>query len=397
MIKKQLLTIILVLSTSISFAQLTIFKGKVVTKNTNEPIENVTVKSNKNNNYTVTNSKGEFKLETNATTKFTFSHLGFRSRTVLIKNNMVLVLQPIQIELNEISVSANPIENISQSTVINDSEKRISQPRSVGSLFKDINGFGIVKRGAYASEPVFRAFKYEQLNVQYDGGMKVLNACPNRMDPITTHVIPEEIEKIEIVKGPFTVRFGSNFGGIINLVSKNPSKNQYGFKGSIEGGYETNGSNFVNGANLLYANEKFDVQLNGSHRDFSNYTDGNGTEVPSSFKTNDYSVKLGFNPTNKQRIQLIWRQSFARNIDHAGLPMDSPFDDSLLAGLDYKVSNLSNKISNFSFKAFYSYVDHLMTNENRPSFLATDAKSPVNSWTYGGKVELTYKIANQSK
>ena len=95
-------------------------------------------------------------------------------------------------------------------------------------------------------------FKYEQLNVQYDGGMKVLNACPNRMDPITTHVIPEEIEKIEIVKGPFTVRFGQNFGGIINLVSKKPSSDNLGFHGSVEGGFETNGNNFVNGVSLFY-------------------------------------------------------------------------------------------------------------------------------------------------
>jgi iron complex outermembrane receptor protein len=396
MVKKQLLTVILVLITSISFAQLTTIKGKVVAAKSNEPIENVTVKS-KNNNYTITNKSGEFQLEIKATSKVTFSHIGYKSKTIDLKNNMVVALQPAQIELNEILVSANPLEDISQSNVINDAEKRISQPRSVGTLFKDINGFGIVKRGAYASEPVFRAFKYEQLNVQYDGGMKIVNACPNRMDPITTHVIPEEVEKIEIVKGPFTVRFGSNFGGIINLVTKNPSKNQYGFHGSIEGGYETNGNNFVNGINLLYANEKFDVQLNGSHRDFSNYTDGNGTEVPSSFKTNDYSVKVGINPNENQRIQFTWRQSYASDIDHAGLPMDSPFDNSLLAGLDYKITDLSSKINSFTFKAFYSYVDHLMTNENRPAFKMVDAATPVNSWFYGGKAEFTIKIANQSK
>ncbi len=396
MVKKQLLTIIFTLVVSITFAQLTSFKGKVVTKQTNEPIENVTVKS-KINNYTITNKLGEFKLEAKSSSKVTFSHVGYKSKTVYIKNNMVIALQPAQIELNEILVSANPLEDISQSNVINDAEKRISQPRSVGSLFKDINGFGIVKRGAYASEPVFRAFKYEQLNVQYDGGMKVLNACPNRMDPITTHVIPEEVEKIEIVKGPFTVRFGSNFGGIINLVTKNPSKNQYGFHGSVEGGYETNGSNYVNGVNLFYANKKFDVQLNGSHRDFSNYTDGNGTEVPSSFRTNDYSVKVGINPTEKQRIQLTWRQSYGSDIDHAGLPMDSPFDNSLLAGLDYKITDLTNKIQSFTFKTFYSYVDHLMTNEKRPAFNMVEAETPVNSWVYGGKTEFTIKIANQSK
>ncbi len=117
--------------------------------------------------------------------------------------------------------TADPFGDLAQSRIVYDDIKATSQPRNVSDLFKDIPGFGIQKRGAYASEPVFRAFKYEQLNVQYDGGMKILNACPNRMDPITTHVIPEEIERIELVKGPFTMRFGQNFGGIINLVSKN--------------------------------------------------------------------------------------------------------------------------------------------------------------------------------
>lgn len=395
--KQQLFTLLLAFLSTMAFAQLSTFKGKVIAENTNNPIENVSIKVIKTNIYTVTNKNGEFSVEANSNSKILISHLGFKSKTVVLINNQTIELKPAQIELNEILVAANPLEDISQSNVINDPEKRISQPRSVGSLFKDINGFGIIKRGAYASEPVFRAFKYEQLNVQYDGGMKILNACPNRMDPITTHVIPEEIEKIEIVKGPFTVRFGSNFGGIINLVTKNPSKNQYGFHGSVEGGYETNGSNFVNGANLFYANEKFDVQLNGSHRDFSNYTDGNGTEVPSSFRTNDYSVKVGINPTNKQRIQLTWRQSFGSDIDHAGLPMDSPFDNSLLAGLDYKITDLTSKINSFTFKAFYSYVDHLMTNEHRPNFMMVEARTPVNSWVYGGKAEFTIKIANQSK
>ncbi len=258
-------------------------------------------------------------------------------------------------------------------------------------------GFGITKKGAYASEPVFRAFKYEQLNIQYDGGLKILNACPNRMDPITTHMIPEEIEKIEIIKGPFTVRFGSNFGGIINLVSKNPTKDQKGFHGSLEGGYESNGDNLVTGASMLYVTDKFDVLLNGSYRDFGDYNDGDDTEVPSSFKTTDYSLKIGINPSEKQRLQLSWRQSFGRDIDHAGLPMDSPYDDSYLAALDYKITTISEKINSFTVKIFYSYVDHLMTNEGRPNFMMTDARSPVESWTYGGKMELVFTPSENSR
>ncbi|MGV8945217.1 MAG: TonB-dependent receptor domain-containing protein [Lutibacter sp.] len=396
--KNNIILILLVLFTAMStYSQSVVISGKIVSEETDTPIEYATIKVLKNNMATVSDVNGEFSIKAAYGDKVEISHISYKTITVELQNEMLIKMRSAQIDLSEIIVDANPLRDISQSIVINDAEKRISQPRSVGHLFKDIQGFGIVKRGGYASEPVFRSFKYEQLNIQYDGGMKIMNACPSRMDPITTHVIPEEIEKIEIVKGPFTVRFGQNFGGIINLVSKNPTKNNLGFHGSVEGGYETNGGNLVNGGSLVYVAKKFDIQLNGSYRDFGDYTDGNNDEVQSSFRTTDYSVKVGVNPTDHQRLQFSWRQSFARDIDHAGLMMDSPYDDSILAGIDYKFNNISEKINSFTFKAFYSYVDHLMTNENRPSFKATDSKSPVESFSYGGKAEMELNTSNNSK
>lgn len=384
---QKIFTVLVYFITTILYAQSNQINGKIIDEKEQIPIENVTVINLKNNSIAITNAYGEFNINASKGDVIKITHVSYKSLEINIIPNILIKLQQSQIELNEIIVAAHPLQEISQSVVINDTEKRISQPRSVGHLFKDISGFGITKKGGYASEPVFRSFKYEQLNVQYDGGMKVTNACPNRMDPITTHIIPEEIEKIEIVKGPFTVRFGQNFGGIINLVSKNPTKNQIGFHGSIEGGYESNGNNLVTGISALYVTKQYDIHLNGSYRDFGDYTDGNNTKVPSSFKTTDYALKVGLNPTNKQRLMFSWRQSFGRDIDHAGLPMDSPYDDSFLAGIDYKINELSNKIQSFTLKIFYSYVDHLMTNELRPNFNITDSQSPVESWTYGGKTE----------
>ncbi|WP_111709313.1 TonB-dependent receptor domain-containing protein [Lutibacter citreus] len=395
--KNVLLSFTVMLFAITIYGQTLQIKGGIIDEDSFNAIENVSIINLNNGTKTVSNAKGEFAIKGKRNDEVKISHLGYKTKIVKLQQNIKIKLESTQIELSEIIVSANPLNDISQSTVINDAEKRISQPRSVGHLFKEIQGFGIAKRGAYASEPVFRSFKYEQLNIQYDGGFKMLNACPNRMDPITTHVIPEEIEKIEIVKGPFTVRFGQNFGGIINLVSKNPSKGKKGLQGSVEGGYESNGGNLVTGASLLYVADNYDVLFTGSYREFGDYEDGNGDEVPSSFRTTDYSLKIGLNPTENQRLQATWRQSFGRDIKHAGLPMDSPFDDSYLAGLDYKWENISEKIENFNAKVFYSYVDHLMTNTNRPNFNMVDAQSPVEVSTYGGKAEVVLTPSVKSK
>ena len=395
--KQRLLVLIAFMIVGISFAQSTKISGKIVDENLNIPVEFATVKVVETHKFAISNSNGEFTIDATVGDAIEISHISYKTIIIELQPNLTIKLEPAQIELNEIIVATNPLADISQSEVIIDQVKRVTQPRSVGDLFKDVKGFGIASRGAYASEPVFRSFKYEQLNVQYDGGMKILNACPNRMDPITTHVIPEEVDKIEIVKGPFTVRFGQNFGGVINIVTNSNRDNELGFHGSLETGYETNGNNSVSGISFAYFAKKVDIHVNGSYRDFGDYEDGNGTTVPSSFKTADYSAKIGINPTENQRIQLTWRQSFAADIEHAGLMMDSPYDNSLLTGIDYKIEQISQKIESFTAKVFYSYVDHLMTNEGRPSYMATAAASPVESWTYGGKMELVISPSEKSR
>lgn len=383
-------SIILILLVSMSmFSQQQVINGTIIDSETQNPINGVVVKSISSDDYTQSDFDGKFKINANKDDEFIFMHINYKKITQKLTNNEIIVLKNKPIELDDIIVTANPLEDISHSTTIIDNSKATSQPRNVTDLFKEVNGFGIQKRGAYASEPVFRAFRYEQLNIQYDGASKIMNACPNRMDPITTHVIPEEIEKIELIKGPFTVRFGQNFGGIINIVSKEPNKDKKGIVGSIESGYETNGENIITRAELQYAKNKFDIVVNGSYRNYGDYEDGDGNEIPSAFKTTDYAVKIGYNPTNNQRAKISFRQSFGRDILHAGLPMDSPYDNSHLIGIDYKINPKSKLINYIIFKGFQSEVDHLMSNKKRPNFMMVEAETNVFSKIFGGKIEVS--------
>jgi len=291
------------------------------------------------------------------------------------------------IQLNEVIVIGNIKIDPIHTVVSNKYSKKVVQPKNVADLFNDINGFSVIKRGNYAIDPTFRASQYEQLNIQYDGGTKAMHACPNRMDPITTHIIPEEIAKIEIVKGPYTVRYGATFGGVINLVTQKPDFEDYGFHGKTSAGYETNGNSFVNMLQLQQITNTYDIVGNVGYRDFGNYEDGNGIEIPSSFRSLDYGLKIGYNFTDNQRFQIHWRQSFGRDVLHAALPMDTDYDNSSIISLDYKLTDLGKFFKTFSAKAYYSYVDHLMHNNRRPSFMMMEAESSVEATTIGGKLE----------
>ena len=370
------------------------FNGRVLDQNQNKPIEEAHISVN-NKARTYSDSDGNFELNIpkNGAT-ITISYLGFKTIEQSIEPQETVVtflLEESPIQISGVMVTGHSQTDPVFTVETNDYVKKIVQPRNVADLFGDVNGFSLIKRGNYANDPSFRASQYEQLNVQFDGGTKAMHACPNRMDPVTTHVIPEEIEKIEIIKGPYTVRYGATFGGIVNMVTQTPDASDYGLHGSVHGGYESNGASLVSMARLQKATKKYDITGNVGFRDFGNYEDGDGTDVPSSFRSLDYGVKVGLNFTPNQRLQAHWRQSFGRDVLHAGLPMDTDLDDSSILSLDYKLTGLTGTLKNIDAKLYYSYVDHVMSNTNRPSFMMTDAVSAINATTAGGKVEFKLK------
>ena len=317
----------------------------------------------------------------------------FISIIVLLLVSGSIYAQMDTIHLEEILVTARASKDIIQSNISGESIE-LGGVHDVGEIFLNQSGFGVIKRGNYAMEPVLRGYKYEQLNVQINGGIRSSNACPNRMDPAISQISPEDIEKLEIIKGPYSVRFGPSFGGILNIITKRPEKSDvFKISGSVDGGFESNGSNYFGNVNLAMVNKSYDLLIGGGYKDYGNYITGDGDEIASSFTRTAYSVKLGLNPGNHQRIQINWQQGFARDILHAGLPMDADRDDASIISIDYQNLYLSEKLFSLKAKVYGSFVDHEMSNNNRPNYAAVHAVTPVNAMVYGGRTELGIKAS----
>ncbi|HFA48597.1 MAG TPA: TonB-dependent receptor, partial [Bacteroidetes bacterium] len=140
---------------------------------------------------------------------------------------------------------------------------------------------------------------------------------------------------------------------------------------------------------LNSAGKGYDAVFSGGIRDFGNYKNGDGLEIPTSFESYDYSAKIGISSFKNQRLQIGWRQSFGRDILHVGLPMDTDEDNSSVASIDYAIKNIGDKLYGITFKSFLSKVDHIMENSRRPNFMMVDAVSTVDALTAGGKLEFS--------
>lgn len=316
---------------------------------------------------------------------------GFLIFLFLVSSAFVFA-QKEDILLEEIIVKEHAERNSITPQIERDSTLVIA-PKTAGEIFNHIPGFGITKRSSYSIEPNFRMFKREQLALMMDGGGQISQSCANRMDPMTSRISAGEIEKIEIIKGPYGVRFGQNFGGVVNIITDRPKRTgHFELHGSLEGVYESNSDGKSTIGHLAGVSEKIDVFLNGTYRDYGNYTSGGNSdeavEILSSFKAWDYSGKLGFNPTTDQRLQVSLRRSFAEDVLHAGLPMDALSDEGNLLSVDYSWKPNGEKMKAINAKLYGSLVDHVMTNEWKKTFQFSYSLATVSSETKGGRLEV---------
>jgi len=295
------------------------------------------------------------------------------------------------IEIEEIIIKDSLKDVLNEQIKMSDIHSFV--PRTAGDIFKSMSGLNIVKRSGFAVEPELRIFKREQVNLMFDGGTKVTQSCANRMDAMTTRISAGEIEKIEIIKGPYSVRFGQSLGGIINVITKHPGYSEKSkIFGNVNIAYDFNADGLSNGIEIGGSKNKFNFLVNGTYRNFDNYKSANGTEILSAFKAYDYSAKAAYAINKNNRFQISFRHSLAKNVMHAGLPMDALDDDGKLLSLDYNYKKTIAFLSGIKFKLYASDVDHLMTNKLKKTFKFTNASAPVESRTIGNKTEFLLSL-----
>ncbi|HIE55402.1 MAG TPA: TonB-dependent receptor, partial [Chromatiaceae bacterium] len=97
-------------------------------------------------------------------------------------------------------------------------------------LFKNIAGVSLVRRSGIANDVILRGQKKDNINILVDGA-KIYGACPNRMDPPTSHVVNSNIEAVEIIEGPYDVENFGTLSGAVTVTTREPER---GFHGDVD-------------------------------------------------------------------------------------------------------------------------------------------------------------------
>jgi len=296
------------------------------------------------------------------------------------------------LNISGVEVFGNHTENFQKIKITDNNRSK----EDVGKILKQSPNINLIKRGNFATDPVIRGFKSDQLQLLSNGFMQTNPACPNRMDAPSSHIQMEDLESIEIIKGPYSVRYGMNTGGIVNFKSKDPqASEQYNYKLYAGYFYQSNGGSTDAQARVQISDRKYFFKLYGSLKDFGNYKSGNGTEILSSFKHKDYGAQAAWFLHPKHSLIFDWKQSFAEDVLFAALPMDGDFDDSSTGALRYLFKNPGQKLFKAELKAYGNWIDHQMSNHRRPNIKMVDAVAKLQSQTFGMRGDLSFKISKQ--
>ena len=258
------------------------------------------------------------------------------------------------------------------------------------AILNQIPAFNSIRKGGnYGFDPVFRGFKYEQLNIVLNGAQSATAACPNRMDPPTSQMSPNMMHKIEVLKGPYALRYGTGVGATINFIPKplqfTAKANPYG---RVSSGYETNGNIGKAESQLGVRGAKYDMSLFGSWSQGDDYLTGNRDTVNANFSRISVGLDLGFKISKNQELRFFGMYNKAKDVDFPTLAMDLRKDNTWLFNVQHDVVINKKNLQKWNSTIYGSFVDHLMDNllkEVDPRLL--NASTNAKTYNYGGRTE----------
>ena len=300
-------------------------------------------------------------------------------------------VQPKAVELEEIVVSAEritPVEGAA-AAVVTAEEIREYQAKDVAEILKTaVSGVTGKRVGGMHLDPIIRGLREDRLSVMTNG-TKIWGGGPFRMDPPTSLLEVDELEAIEVIKGPYSVTRGpSGIGGTINLVTKEPELSpEWYARGSFGALYASNYNGWATQASVTAGGPTLAFRLSGGYRDYQDYASGDGENVASGFQSQSVSGTVVWQPHTNHRFRLSISRESDRDARFATLPLGLEEDDAYLGSVRYSLLNPFPSVESLEFTAYYNYVHHRMKNEHKPSRSMVRIVFPLDARTFGGRVQ----------
>ena len=219
-----------------------------------------------------------------------------------------------QTEMPELVVTASkwdePAAEVTQDmTVITQEEIKRRQAPFVIDILRYQPDINVVQNGGFGKDAtiMLRGGGSNQTLVMIDG---VKINTPSVGSPDLSNILSDDVERIEIMKGPQSTMYGSEaMAGVVNIITKKGA-------GKPKFGLFAEGGSFstVNvWSSLSGATEKWDYRLTPSFFSTSGISAAASGTEPDGYNENAVSARLGFVPSANSSVDLNLRYSHGLN------------------------------------------------------------------------------------
>jgi iron complex outermembrane receptor protein len=261
-------------------------------------------------------------------------------------------------------------------------EKQSKALASVDEFLQKATKVDLIKRGAYAWEPIINGMATERTVITIDG-MRIFGACTDKMDPVTSYVEVSNLSEATISSGQQGTCHGSTIGGALDLKRSQGKFANIGWDFALNSGFETNNKQKIIGSSINFADSLFYIDTDVMFRDAENYKAGNNQEISfSQFRKLNLSTISGFRFSNNKIIEASIIYDKATDVGYPALPMDVSLAEALITSLKFDYKPISNRIDNWETKLYYNTITHTMDDTKRPN-VPIHMDMPGWSDTYG--------------
>ncbi len=199
-----------------------------------------------------------------------------------------------------------------------------AMPNVTGDLFSTMPGVDDSKDSPWEQRPVLRGLGGQRVLVLVDG-MPMNSARGNGPHP--SLVDPSQIERVEVVRGPSSVAYGSDaLGGVINIITREASfaRDDQTFRGTATVGGSTADDQGNGSLQLMERRGKLSAYLSSGGRHARDYRSANGKVPGSAFDDYDALANVRYDFSPKTDLKLGWQLYRGNDIGIPGLAFAFP-------------------------------------------------------------------------
>ena len=210
---------------------------------------------------------------------------------VFAQNKKVEEIETEKVVVTATRTEKNIMDLPTSMSVVDEKDIDRTGTNSTPELLRDIPGVFLFDNAASgAKRLMIRGESGSRVLIMIDG-QKVSEQ--KSMDGAPIFIAPEDIERIEVIKGPASVLYGSEaIGGVVNIITKKGGDKPVGL--TLSGTYDSSTDGFSEYASVFGTFKGFSYRLSGNYSDNDNRETPKGELDTSAYEFKDENVFLGY-------------------------------------------------------------------------------------------------------